>query len=642
VARVWLPPALLAVYALAFGWRALGGGLLVFDDHPGQFYRLIHAITLGPAPWRFDPGWWAGYAELQFYPPGFAWLGALIHRVSGWSGGLIGGGDAVSAVTVYQALLWLTWLLPGAAAYALLRRLLGDARLALPGALVALTLSAGCRSGVEEGLRWGLIGARLGWGTLFLLALVLTRWAEGGARVPLAAAALVAAVTLLHPGHTPTAVAMITLAALAGAPRARRLRVGAGLVALGLALAAVWLLPLLAHLDMALPLAWQDRSLPALAGRVLSQPILLVLVALGVVAWRSRAAPAGRWLLALGPVMVTLVALDALVAEPLGVAWLPADRLLDGLHWALVVAGALGLAALAARVARPRLVIAAALAACVPLAWGPYEPGLSLWPRSGQWPKEPEITRGFRLDALWRALEAAPPGRVLFVRSAVALDWRPEWWRPHTHIGALAPLRAGRAIVGGTFTHPSPVAGLLYTGSAANRPLTLLAEQRDGRTLFGRPLADLDPAGFDRLAARLAVSAVVIPDEDAGTAGLLVGNPEIHRVARVAGLEVFVFGAARATPIPAGFQRWRVPLPPGATERVPLPIAYSPLWVARAGGQAVPLRRDDLGLVEVSPPPGATEVELEQRAGAAEWTGVAVSLLAAATLGLTLARRTAA
>ena len=142
-----MPPLLLAVYAVAFGWWALGGGLLVFDDHPGQLYRLAHAITVGWVPWRFNPGWWAGYAELQYYPPGFACLGALIH-------------------------------LAAAGALALLRRVLGDPWLALPGAFVALTLSAGSRSGVEEGLRWGLIAARLGWGALPLLALCLLRWAE--------------------------------------------------------------------------------------------------------------------------------------------------------------------------------------------------------------------------------------------------------------------------------------------------------------------------------------------------------------------------------------------------------------------------------------------------------------------------------
>ncbi len=161
--RAWLPPALLAAYAVAFGWRALGGDLLVFDDHPGQLYRLAHAITLGLAPWRFNPGWWAGYAELQYYPPGFAWLGALIHLAAA---------GALDLAAVYQILLWLAWLLPGVAVYALLRRALGDPWLALPGALVALTLSAGSRSGVEEGLRWGLIAARLGWGVLPLLALV--------------------------------------------------------------------------------------------------------------------------------------------------------------------------------------------------------------------------------------------------------------------------------------------------------------------------------------------------------------------------------------------------------------------------------------------------------------------------------------
>jgi hypothetical protein len=629
-----MPPALLAAYAIAFGWRAIGGGLLVFDDHPGQLYRLVHALAVGLAPWRFDPGWWAGYAELQFYPPGFAWLGALLYHAAG---------GVLSTTSVYQVLLWLAWALPGAATYALLRRCSVDPWLALPGAFVALTLSAGCRSGVEEGLRWGLVGARLGWGALPLLGLVLLRWAGGAPRPPLAAAVLVAAVTLLHPAHTPTAMAMVLLAAAGGAPRGRRLRHGLALVALGVGLTAVWLLPLLVHLDMALPLAWQDRSLPVLGWRVLSQPVLPALALLGVVAWRAPAATgapgAGRWLLALAPATAGLVLLDALVAEPLGVAWLPADRLVDGLHWSLVVAGALGLAALAGRLARPAVVVPLALAACVPLAWGPYEPGLSLWPWAGQWPKEQEVVRGLRLDALWAALETAPPGRILFVRSAVSLDWRPEWWRAHTHITALTPLRAGRAIVGGTFTHPSPVAGLLYTGSAANRPLTLLAEQRDGRTLFGRPLAALDAETFDDRAARLGISTVVAPDEDVGVAPFLDGNRALRRVSRIGPFDVFVFRAPRDEPTPMGPQRWRVAAPPAASGWSPLAIAYSPLWVARAAGGRIPARRDALGLLEVSPPPGTTVLELEHRPGPAEWAGAALSALGVIALALVSLRR---
>ena len=133
-----LPPAvLLAAYAVAFGLATLGGGLLIFDDHPGQIYRVHHAVSLGWAPWRMNPGWWAGYAELQYYPPGAAWLGAAIHTAS------LG---ALRIPQAYEVVLWLAWLLPGITTFALLTRVLGSGWLALPGAFVALTLCAGSRS----------------------------------------------------------------------------------------------------------------------------------------------------------------------------------------------------------------------------------------------------------------------------------------------------------------------------------------------------------------------------------------------------------------------------------------------------------------------------------------------------------------
>jgi hypothetical protein len=642
VTRAWLPPALLALYAAAFGWRALGGGLLVFDDHPGQLYRLAHAITLGFAPWRFNPGWWAGYAELQYYPPGFAWLGAVVHMAAG---------GALDLATVYQLLLWLVWLLPGAATYALLRRALGDPWLALPGALIALTLSAGCRSGVEEGLRWGLVAARLSWGVLPLLALCLLRWAEGAARPPLASAALVAAVILLHPAHAPTAAALVVLAALHSRPWRGRLGAAALILAGGLALAAVWLLPLLAHLRMALPLAWADATPFGLGRRLVSQPVLIVLALLSFAAWRARARlpvrPDGgaRWLLGLAPAMLVLIALDALVAQPLGLAWLPADRLLDGLHLGLVLGGAAGFAALAAGRARPVVAAVVGVAVCLPLAWGPLaawgpdEPGLTLWPRSRDWPREQEVTRGLRMDAVWAAIRQAPPGRVLFLRSAAPLDWRPEWWRPHTHLTALTPLRTGRAIVGGTFTHPSPVAGLVYTGSATPRPLTMLAEQRDGQTLFGRPLDALAPEEFNDLARSLGVGLVVVAVEDVGKSAFLTENPSVTALSRIGSFRLFALAGAPSGPVPLGGQRWRIPLPAAATGWVTLPIAYSPLWAATAGGAPLVARRNPRGLLEVSLVAPAASVELAHRAGVVEWVGGALSLGAVLALLAVRGRR---
>ncbi|MGH7401578.1 MAG: hypothetical protein ACREKQ_04075, partial [Candidatus Rokuibacteriota bacterium] len=275
-----------------------------------------------------------------------------------------------------------------------------------------------------------------------------------------------------------------------------------------------------------------------------------------------------------------------------------------------------------------------ALAVCVPLAWGPYEPGLTLWPRAREWPKEREVVRGLRMDALWEAIRRAPPGRALFLRSAVPLDWRPEWWRPHTHLTALTPLRTGRAIVGGTFTHPSPVAALVYTGSAAPDPLTLLAEQRDGRSLFGRPLEALDAETFNALARDLGIGLVVALEEDVRRCEFLTGNRSVTRLSRIGPFTLFAMTDGGAELVATGAQRWQVPVPVPSAGWVSLPIAYSPLWVARAGGEPLATRVDDLGLLQVALPAPASAVQLEHRPGAVEWAGGALSLVAAGALGL--------
>lgn len=105
---------------------------------------------------------------------------------------------------------------------------------------------------------------------------------------------------------------------------------------------------------------------------------------------------------------------------------------------------------------------------------------------------------------------------------------------------------------------------------------------------------------------------------------------------------MFFLAESHTRPELIGSQRWRVPV---ASEAIggwaPLSIAYSPLWIARAGGMAVAVRRSDLGLVEVAIPPGTTEVEMEHRPGAAEWAGVGLSVLSVpllASIGVRRAR----
>jgi hypothetical protein len=625
-----VPAALLLAYALVFGWTALGGGLLAFDDHPGQLYRLAHALTLGLAPWRLNQGWWAGYAELQFYPPGWFYLGAALHAAS------LG---LARVETVYQALLWVTWLLPGVTTFLLLHRLLPSAWLALPGAFLALTLSAGSRSGVEEGLRWGLVAGRLALGLLPLLALSLEPWLRQRGRAPLAAAVLLAAITVTHPAHAPAAVALVVLAAWHGpGPRGPRLLASALLLLLAGGLAGFWIVPLLAHLDMALPLAWGRDHLTEWVLSAWRRPLLALLAAgLLAVLLLARRAPAAAspvlWLARWPLAVLGLILADALVVEPLGLRWLPADRLLDSLLLALIVGASPALAAVHSRSRRvPDWALgAAAVTLSALLSWGPGEPTLTLWPRAREWPTYDQVARGQRLEELWLALTNAPPGRILFVRSAVPLEYRPVWWRPHSHVTALAPLRAGRDILNGTFTHPSPVAGLVYTGSPVNRPVTLLVERRDGETLFGRPLEALEPEEFDRLAGRLRISVVVALDEDEGRLGFARRNPAWAGPERIGPFRLFASREPRPTPEPLGHQRWR--LESAGTGWRPAGFAWSPLWRATAGTAGLETRRDDLGLLEVRAP-GTVVMELEHRPGLAEWAGLASSFAALVLAGL--------
>jgi len=640
-----LPFALLLGFGLAFAAAALGGGPLVFDDHPGQIFRLWHGLTHGLWPWEWNPDWWGGYPELQFYPPGFVYLGALIYY------GALG---LLSPMTVYQVLLWIIYLLPGVTTFWLLARILPSPWLALPGAFVTLTLSAGTRSGVEEGLRWGLIASRLGWGLLPLLALSLVRWQERGERFPSLAAPLLAGIVLTHPAHAPAGVALVLLAAFFGEGfRPHRVRQAAWILVVSATLTAFWSLPLLAHLNHALPLAWGEFSFPSLGRDVLGRPLILVLLAAYVVGWviRIRTRSPGRpamAVLAWLPLLLAVIAFDALVIEPREIRWLPADRLLDSAFLALVLGAGVGIAG--APVRSPAT--AGLLATLILLLLGSFgtaEPTLSLWPRQNDWPKLDETARGLRLPDLWIQLRAAPPGRILFVRSAVPLRFGREWWRPHTHITALTPMFTGREIINGTFTHSSPVASLVYTGSADNRPITRLVERVDGGSLFGQPLERLDADTFAISAfAGLSVSTVVALEEDRGHLRSVETSDLFGPPRQVGPFLVLSTKIEEGLPFPVRLPipqfvspgRWRIKVwatPEGWT---PMGVAYYPLWRAEASGKPLATRRNTLGMLDVLlsprphaygdkfPPEEAITVDLVYREGPWERVGVVLTALA--------------
>src|SRR5207237_721319 len=207
-----------------------------------------------------------------------------------------------------------------------LARLLGNAWLALPGAFVALTLSLwpGLASGVEGGVHVGMAPARLGWALLPLVVTALGGWSEGARSFPARTVVpLAAAVVLVHPAHLPGTVVLVLLAAVAVAPRRRRVVTVLAWLGVAALLTAFWALPLLARAGETRALAWGSLTIqPA------HLPLVLALAAAAVFALGAVRSPAAGVVARLPWAVGLVVALHALVLGPVGPRRLTPGRVL--------------------------------------------------------------------------------------------------------------------------------------------------------------------------------------------------------------------------------------------------------------------------------------------------------------------------
>jgi hypothetical protein len=635
VRRPLVPALLLIGYGTAFAVRAFGGGLPAFDDHPGQFFRLWHALDRSFPDFRWtadwNPDWWGGYPELQFYPPGYALAGAAIRLLSLWQ---------LSVEAVYQILCGVVLLLPALGTFVLVARLADDAWLALPPAFLALTLSAGLRGGVEEGLRWGILTSRLALGVLPLLALSLRSWVDAGRR-PVWAPVFAAALLLAHPAAAPAAAVLVGLAALLAAilrPRRATLRDAVAIPGFAGLIAGFWLLPFVARRGWVVPLAWGEADAGRVLGQLAARPLLVVLAAAALLAWLSvlaRRRPFDALLAGLPLVLLAALAADAALFRR-GWSGIEPDRLADALVLALLWAAGLGagwlVGRLIARDPRGRLRPALAVGACLVLAALPggagSEPALTLWPmdRATRWPRLDELDRAHELARLWTALRSGSD-RVLFLTSSLRLSPDPAWYSAHSHVLSLAPLLAGREIVHGTYTHPAPLAARFYAGTSdVPARVELLAERLDGQRVLGQPLARLSADAFEGFARRLRIATVVVPAADAERAGFLRERYAPARTA--AGFAVF---ERRERPWPRveriTHRRYRVGVPATGGVWIPTGIAAYPLGQAKSGHGPLETRTDAWGLLEFKVPIDVFEAELVYAEGALEWAGVALALI---------------
>ncbi|HSR32385.1 MAG TPA: hypothetical protein VLY63_17620 [Anaerolineae bacterium] len=635
-ARSWLRDlaalALLAGLALAACSFLLRDDLFIYGDHPGQFMRLWYPLRVSHRLLGWNPSWYAGYPELQFYPPGFALLGWGLDWLTLRN---------LSPYAVYQFLLFVSYLLPGMTVYALVSRVSGRRWAGLVSGVLALVFPE--LWGGANAVFVGLVAERLAFGLVPLV--MFTGWQALHARHPtrwwLLASLAVAATVLMHPFHAVAPVLFLAIAALFYPNRWSLFRNLALTGVLSLALVAFWLLPLLFHSGYAAPMLRADMNqtldwLLSPTARMYLIASLLVPLALLVEQKRGLTI----FVVSAFIMAVTLVAFmifdHVVLIDMLGFYLLDPVRFIAEVYLVLVLFAGLGLAYLPlwlSREGRAQVgMLVGGLAMVLALVWM-GRPFLDLV-RSHRDGNQflAQARQSFPLDETWQALQSGE-GRILFSSYYLHLGEVP------TALKSATPFFTGRNIIGGTFSHWSPVARVLWTGSTDAQLLPGQVELTDDISLAGRAWIDWTDGEMYKLCQQLNVTTVATTWDDINARTFLDAAPhfqsfysnDLFVLYRVLDPEPGLIAADGATTavIHAGPTALDLHVT-GATTNASLQIGITdyPLWRVQAGDQKIPHHADGLGLMSVPIPPGSYDLTLRYLPGPAEWVGTLLSLAA--------------
>ncbi len=638
---------MLSALVLGVAGFLIRNDVFLYGDHPGHYWVMWHVINVAiPQHARaidWMPSWYAGYPELQFYPPGFAFLGWLIHTLA------LG---RLPTPLVYEIVVVIAYALPAYTFYYALRRLRFGIFAAFLAGLFGLLLPAFFDGAVAVWI--GMLGSRLAWGLdALVFAWMIDLLEKRGARFVWLTALTIAAQILARPYHL-----LGVLFALGVYILARRLpllpsiaRV-ALVVVLALALDAFWLAPLVAYSSaQMIPLI---RSTLDQTWHIITDASLLPYAVFAVMAfigaWRERDASRRAVIIALVALCLAfgtaMLGLHALVITQFHFYQLDPIRLIGEFYFPLLLLAAIGATHCADWVAQriqvaraiPRAVslIALALILGSPL----LESTTPIYPRANGEPRFlSQATTDYRLAELWEVLRE-DEGRVLFTSYKTHLNARGNESLPTTLL-SLTPLFTQRQIMGGTFSAWSPIAALMRTGKLNPPALWGLSEEQDDLALFGIPLEKLSDAKLFEYCQRYNITTIVASANDFQTRTWLDTSAHFKSyynngflfVYRVNDYENSWLATRNAN---VELITWRddeiVMRVHSANDnaRVTVKIAAYPLWRATTDrGQALTITHDAMGLQEITLPRGDTyTVTLRYTQDTSTQIGNGISMLA--------------
>jgi len=603
------------------------------DDTMAHLVRAEFTIReLLPRLDGWQPRFGLGYQQFLFYGPGFSWLVALLH---GMGLGLLSISGAFKVASVLAVVA-----LPPAVAF--LARSLGlDARAAGLAAILSLcVLSPYGGVGLPGTFGVGLLPSQLG-GVFFCLAFggAIRVVADRRARWVLLAGVAMAALLVTH------AISALILAPFLlivlptfrlteglSARMAGRLALAAGLAG---GLAAFWLVPSFAHLDLRGPLTvfLPNPMLPERLDQIvhtslLFQPGIVWLVLVGWLFGVWRVASGKRWALGLAAApLVYLVLADLLLR------WSPKNpvslQLMNrGLGYVGVLA-LLPLAALLSWIARMTPIVAA---------------------KRWRWVGE----AGVLCCAV--ALVVASGSARGMVRQQT----------PTPQLQAMAAELARAVPPGARFATQRDFPRELTTAGVSHPDFWLAwASGRDTLNIFNvesstTPGPDYEP---DRMTGqppdqaanellRLGVSHVALTYWQA--AGAMLSSPRFRLVWRQEPMAVLAVqprpgqpapgsllsgGSIEASTLEARPQRLVAAVRSEQPILATAAVAWSPKWHATVDRRPVRLERSPDGLLTLPLPAGSSTVVLEFRSDAWDRAGIAGTLLTLAALAAWAARR---
>ena len=744
--REFLPDIIIVLFLAAAAWLAARNyvlsSLFIWGDHPGQFMRFWYPTAVSVPQYGrvldWNPLWYAGYPELQFYPPGHALLGLALNAIT------LG---RLSVERVYNLIPAVALVLPVFTTFAFLRTSLaplGRAASRVAGLVAAaLALTFTPMWGGTNAVPIGLMGERLAFGVVPLVLLAGWKLVERPSRRRLAlAAALLAVLVLLHPFHAPAAVIAVCgygvarwlllrlgrddsaveterkqprcqhperssdphpernaveskggrnavegsrsgstmphpSTALPSVAPLRMLSLGyigssqarwpwlAEWLLLAVGFAAWWLVPLVvrqAPYSASLLRTTLEQTTDWLKfNPVIPNLLVAAAIALALLAhrdWRVRSTVGVLALLI--PTLVLIVLLDyAILFERLNITALDPIRFIAEYYLAFILLTGAAAGAIASRFLWRVPLVAAGLAVLFVVALRPV--AIKAWadlPYIASVPRESTRDGLFEhpaFDGLWQALaqDPAADGRVLFTSYYTRVTWSDGQTTP-TAIKSMTPYLTGREIMGGTFSHWSPGARLLWVGDPWVSLLPAQVELEDDQQMMGIPWSEMSDATLFDAVRALNVTTIVADMDDTNARAMLDAAPHFQRfwengyfvlyhVVDTAPAWVEAHGA-RASLIERSARRWVIQVDgaeAGAT--LTAKMAFYPLWRADAGGRRLAVVSNRYGMQQIGLPAGGPAgspagdpftVTLEYHEGWPEWGGLAVSIgaLAAALL----------